>query len=299
MIKKILVLGANGMLGHVIFTELSKQKEFEVYGTVLSLNGFKKFFSPKLIKMIRDKVDINNFKSVTKTFTVIKPHIVINCIGLIKQLPSANDAIKAITLNALLPHRLAQLCETKKSRMIHFSTDCVFSGKTGNYKENDLSDAQDLYGRTKFLGEVSYPHTFTFRTSIIGHELASKNGLLEWFLSQRESVNGFTKVIYSGFPTVEIANILTNSVIPHPELHGVYHISSDPISKYELLKLIAKEYHKEIKFIPYDKKVADMSLDSSKFRKATGYTPPSWPELIKKMYKHYKSSKLYTNKFNF
>lgn len=298
-IIKILVLGANGMLGHVIFTELSKQKELKVYGTVLSLKGFKKFFSSKLLKMIRDKIDINNFKLVTKIFNVIKPDIVINCIGLIKQLPSANDAIQAITLNALLPHRLAQLCQTIRARMIHFSTDCVYSGKTGNYKENDPSDVQDLYGRTKFLGEVSYPHTFTFRTSIIGHELASKNGLLEWFLSQRESVNGFTKVIYSGFPTIEIAYILNEYIIPNSKLNGLYHVSSDPISKYELLKLIAKEYHKEIKVIPYDKKVADMSLDSTKFRKATGYIPPSWPELIKRMYQHYKSSILYTKKYNF
>lgn len=298
MKKKILILGANGMLGHVLFIELSKQKKFAVYGTVLSSKGLKKFFSPELIKMIRDKVDANNFKSVIDTFSIVKPDIVINCIGLIKQLPSANDAIKTITLNALLPHRLAQLCQAKGARMIHFSTDCVFSGKKGHYRENDFSDANDLYGRTKFLGEVNYPHTFTFRTSIIGHELASKNGLLEWFLSQEKKVNGFAKVIYSGFPTVEIAHILTKYIIPKKNFNGLYHVSSKPISKYKLLRLIAKQYKKKIKITPDNKKVANMSLNSSLFRRATGYIQPSWPELVKKMHGHFKSSKFYTNKYN-
>jgi len=299
MKKKIFVLGANGMLGHVLFTELSKQKKFEVYGTVLNLKGLAKWFPVDLVTNVKGNIDVNNFESVIRIFRALKPSIVLNCIGLIKQLPSANDAIKAITLNALLPHRLAQLSQEIGARMIHFSTDCVFSGQKCNYNESDFSDAKDLYGRTKFLGEVNYPHTFTFRTSIIGHELASQNGLVEWFLAQEKNVNGYTKVIYSGFPTVEIANILTNSVIPHPELHGVYHVSSDPISKYELLKLIVEQYQKKINIIPYGKKVTDMSLDSTRFRQATGYTPPAWPELVKKMYEHYKSSKFYTNKYNF
>ena len=180
------------------------------------------------------------------------------------------------------------ICRSAGARMIHISTDCVFDGKKGNYTETDTSTADDLYGRSKFLGEVAYPpHCLTLRTSIIGHELKGKFGLIEWFLAQKGKVNGFTHAIYSGIPTVELAHIITDYILPNKDMNGVYHVSSDPISKYDLLKLVAKRYAKQIKIEPYNNFYQDRSLDSSAFRRIAGYTPPSWPELIDSMYQHY------------
>ena len=177
------------------------------------------------------------------------------------------------------------ICRSAGARMIHISTDCVFDGKKGNYTENDSSTADDLYGRSKFLGEVAYPpHCLTLRTSIIGHELKGKLGLVEWFLAQEGKVRGFTHAIYSGFPTIEFARIITDYILPRPELTGVYHVSSDPVSKYDLLNLVAKKYGKKIEIEPYDDFRQDRSLDSSLFRRLTGYMPPSWPELVDQMH---------------
>lgn len=190
------------------------------------------------------------------------------------------------------------ICRSVGARMIHISTDCVFDGKKGNYTEHDSSNADDLYGRSKFLGEVAYPpHCLTLRTSIIGHELKGKLGLIEWFLAQKGKVDGFTHAVYSGFPTVELAHIITEYILPNKDMNGVYHVSSDPISKYDLLKLVAKRYGKQIKIEPYNKFYQDHSLDSSVFRRITGYTPPSWPELVDKMYQHYISSSCYSKRY--
>jgi dTDP-4-dehydrorhamnose reductase len=220
--------------------------------------------------------------------------VVVNCIGLVKQIAAAKDPLLSIYINALYPYSLAQICQSAGSRLIHISNDCVFDGKKGNYIEKDASNADDLYGRTKYLGEVSYPtHCVTLRTSIIGHELKRKQGLLEWFLSQEKSVKGYTKAIYSGFPTVEMAKIICDFVIPQKNLNGIYHISSEPISKYKLLKMIAEKYGKKINIEADDKFVCDRSLDSTLFRKKTGYIPPPWLELVDNMYKHYSESKIY------
>lgn len=294
MQKKVLILGGTGMLGHVLFRQLHLQINLDVYATARTSSGLSLWFSPDLMKKIRADVDVYNFDTVIHVFASIQPDIVINCIGLIKQLPIANNPLSSITLNALLPHRISMICRSSDARMIHISTDCVFDGKKGNYTETDSSNANDLYGRSKFLGEVAYPpHCLTLRTSIIGHELKSKIGLIEWFLAQKGKINGFTHAIYSGFPTVELAHIITDYILPNKDLSGVYHVSSDPISKYDLLKLTAKRYRKQIKIEPYDDFCQDRSLDSSVFRRITGYTPPSWPELIDNMYQHYISSVYY------
>ena len=288
MKKKVLILGGSGMLGHMLFTQLSLQKNLDVYATARTSSGLSLWFSPDLVKKIRADVDADNFDTVIRAFASIQPDIVINCIGLIKQLPIASDPFSAITINSLLPHRISMICRSAGARMIHISTDCVFDGKKGNYTETDTSTADDLYGRSKFLGEVAYPpHCVTLRTSIIGHELKGKLGLIEWFLAQKGEVNGFTHAIYSGFPTVELAHIITDYILPNKDLSGVYHVSSDPISKYDLLSLVAKRYAKQIKIEPYDDFRQDRSLDSSLFRRLTGYMPPSWPELVDKMYQHY------------
>ena len=288
MKKKVLILGGTGMLGHMLFTQLSLQKNLDVYATARTPRGLPQWFSQDLVKKIRADVDADNFDTVIRAFASIRPDIVINCIGLIKQLPMASDPLSAITINSLLPHRISMICRSAGARMIHIGTDCVFDGKKGNYTETDPSNADDLYGRSKFLGEVAYPpHCLTLRTSIIGHELKGKLGLIEWFLAQKGEINGFTHAIYSGFPTVELAKIITDYILPNKDLNGVYHVSSDPISKYDLLKLVAERYGRKIEIIPYDEFQQDRSLDSSVFRRITGYTPPSWSELIDKMYQHY------------
>ena len=276
------------MLGHTLFTQLSSQKNLDAYATVRSSSGLPLWFSPGLVEKIRAGVDAYNFDTIIRAFGSIQPDIVINCIGLIKQLPIASDPLAAITINSLLPHRISMICRSAGARMIHISTDCVFDGKKGNYTEGDSSTADDLYGRSKFLGEVAYPpHCLTLRTSIIGHELKGKLGLVEWFLAQEGKVSGFTHAIYSGFPTIEFARIITDYILPNPELAGVYHVSSDPISKYDLLKLVARKYDKNIEIEPYDDFRQDRSLDSSLFRRITGYMAPSWPELVDKMHQDF------------
>jgi dTDP-4-dehydrorhamnose reductase len=285
--KKILILGGTGMLGHVLLTRLSLHQDLDVYATARNYRSIEKWFTENLVKKIRTDVDADNFDTVIRALSYIQPEVVINCIGLIKQLPNADDPLSAITINSLLPHRISLICRKVGARLIHISTDCVFDGMKGNYTENDPSDAKDLYGRSKFLGEVTYPHCVTLRTSIIGHELKGKLGLIEWFLAQQEKVRGFKKAIYSGFPTVELARIICDYVIPNPQLQGVYHVSSAPVSKYELLMLVADRYRKKIEIEPFEDFVLDRSLDSSLFQKATRYKPPSWTELVDAMYRHY------------
>jgi dTDP-4-dehydrorhamnose reductase len=282
--KKIVILGATGMLGHTLFSRLSDRENLDVYATARNKEALSQWVAPELLEKVFSNVDADNFVSIIKTLDEVKPDTVINCIGIIKQLSEAQDPIASITINALFPHRLAAACRTAGVRMIHISTDCVFSGDVGNYTEKDRPDAVDLYGRTKLLGEVEYPHCITLRTSIIGHELKGKHGLIEWFLSQEGKVRGFTHAIYSGFPTVEMARIMSEYVIPNKDLKGLYHVSSHRISKYDLLRLVAERYGKQIEIERYDDFCCDRSLDSGRFRSVTGYNPPSWPELINTMY---------------
>jgi dTDP-4-dehydrorhamnose reductase len=285
---KILILGGTGMLGHVLLRYLSEHSGYDVYASARNLTGLQKHFSQNIFHRFRmDPVDAHYFDSVIRALASIQPDIVINCIGIIKQLPSSSDPLTAITVNAQLPHRISLICRTAGARLIHISTDCVFNGKKGMYKEKDESDAEDLYGRTKYLGELSYQHCVTLRTSIIGHELKGRYGLIEWFLAQNEKVHGFRKAIYSGFPTIEIARIVHDYVLPNPGLSGIYHVSSAPISKYELLRLTAQKYDKEIEIEPDDDFMVDRSLDSSAFREATGYRPPAWDNLIDMMYRDF------------
>lgn len=273
------------MLGHLLLRYLAVFPEYDVYATARSPSDIKKHFPDDLSSHFRmDSVDANYFDSVIRVLASFQPNIVINCIGIIKQLPMADDPLSAITVNALLPHRISLISCTAGARVIHISTDCVFDGRKGMYTENDQSNTEDLYGRTKFLGEVAYPHCVTLRTSIIGHELKGRYGLIEWFLAQSQKVRGFRKAIYSGFPTIELARIIRDYVLPNPELSGVYHVSSEPISKYDLLRLVAEQYGRGIEIEPYDDFVQDRSLDSTAFRKSTGYQPPSWNKLIETMH---------------
>ncbi len=280
---RVLVLGATGMLGNAILRFFAQSAGFVAFGSARS-NRALQLLPSDLSDCLVCGVDIENMDSLVSLFAKIHPNIVINCIGLVKQLTEADDPLAAIPLNALLPHRLARLCAVAGARFVHMSTDCVFSGAQGMYIESDVADAKDLYGRSKFLGEVDYPHAITLRTSIIGHELDGARSLVDWFLAQEGSVRGFKRAIFSGLPTVEVARVIRDYVIPHPELHGLYHLSAAPINKFDLLTLVAANYGKSIDINIDEQLVIDRSLNSTRFRQVTGYEPKSWPELITLMH---------------
>ena len=279
---KVLVFGASGMIGSAMFRVLSSTKEWQVWGTLRS-DEANRFFSGDQQDKLVAGVDVEKHDALVRIFARVKPDVVINCIGVVKQLAEADDPLTAIPINALLPHRLARLCQVAGARLVHVSTDCVFSGSRGGYVEADAPDAGDLYGRSKLMGEVGYNNAVTLRTSIIGHELASAHGLVGWFLAQPGRVKGFTRAVFSGLPTVELARVIQQHVIPHPELCGTYHVSVAPINKYELLKLVAAAYGRGNDIVPDDKLAIDRSLNSDRFRAATGYQPPSWPDLVQRM----------------
>lgn len=278
---KILILGGSGMLGHRLWMNL--RKEHEVWVTVRGEQNPFPSIPEFPEEFIRYRIEGLIFDEITRALASIQPDIVINCIGLVKQQGIAKDPLFSISLNALLPHRISLICRTAKIRMIHISTDCVFSGKKGNYLETDQSDAEDLYGRTKFLGEVNYPHTITLRTSIIGRELRTRLGLMEWFLAQNGTVNGYKNAVFSGFTTDEISRIILNYIIPNPGLNGVYQVSGNPISKYDVLMLANKAFKKNITILEENNFICDRSLDSTRFRQITGYQPPSWEIMIAEM----------------
>ena len=279
---KVLVLGASGMLGNAVLRVFAESDGFDEMGTVRSYRALK--LLPTVVQQrVIAGVDVENVDSLLAVFGQVKPDVVINCIGLVKQLSEADDPLSAIPINSLLPHRLARICAVSGTRLVHLSTDCVFSGLKGMYTEADAPDAKDLYGRSKYLGEVDYPNSITLRTSIIGHELDGARSLIGWFLSQEGAVKGFKNAVFSGLPTVEIAQIIRDFVIPRPDLHGVYHVSAEPINKFYLLTLVADIYGKGIEIEKDESLVIDRSLDSSRFQSITGFRPKPWAELVQFM----------------
>ncbi len=281
--NNILILGASGMLGSTLMKHFSEQPNFNVYGTIRSRNSLPNFKSNLRSKLLSD-INMDSVDSLISAFNEAKPNIVVNCVGLVKQLSSSENPLITLPINSILPHRLAEICSATNARLIHLSTDCVFSGTKGMYTELDTPDASDLYGLSKRLGEVAYDNTITLRTSIIGHELNGQRSLINWFLAQEGTIKGFSKAIFSGLPTIEIARIIEKYIIPYPKLKGLYHVSAEPIDKFSLLKLVAKIYNKNIKIKEDNSLKIDRSLDSSLFRKETGYIPPSWPDLISEMF---------------
>ncbi len=276
---KILILGASGMIGRAMFQTISLNKEWDVVGTTRSRSPLKQESLP-----LRMGVDLLDPDGVSALFKEEHPDIVINCAGLTKHLLEGSDPIAAIKSNALLPHRIADQCAIVNARLIHISTDCVYSGLTGNYRETDISDPQDLYGKTKVLGEVVGSNQVTLRTSTIGHEGSTCFGLLEWFLSQSSCV-GYVNAIFSGVTTIELARVVKDFVIPNKNLEGLYHVSADAIDKYSLLRLLADIYKLHIPIVKNGDLKINRSLNSDLFRKATGYKAPSWPAMINVMYK--------------
>lgn len=279
---RVLILGGSGMLGHKLWQVFSKR--FDTYVTLRKNAAiFTRFglFDPERVIA---GVDAFNLDTVEHAINSLMPEVVINGIGIIKQAPESQDPITTLTSNSLFPHHLSRLSNASKARLIHISTDCVFSGKKGNYTESDPSDAEDFYGRSKFLGEVSGDGCLTIRTSVIGRELGTTHGLVEWFLSSRGGrVPGYTKAIYTGFPTVVLAHILADLIDNHPRLSGLFHVSSNPISKYELLQLMRSRYGTSIEIDAFDGMSCDRSLDSTRFRRETGFTPIPWPQMINAM----------------
>ncbi len=280
---KILILGATGMLGHTLFEILSRLPALETHAALRRPEALLERVAPAFQTRIHAGVDAADQDSMRQLLDGVRPDVLINCIGMVKQLRSANDPLALITANALLPHRLAQHCSGHGIRLIHFSTDCVFSGARGHYSEADVADPADRYGCSKLLGEPMDGGALTLRTSIIGHELHTNHGLLEWFLGCRGSVDGFRRSVFSGLPTVEIAHILSQHILPSPGLVGIYHVAAEPISKLDLLRLIADRYGKRIDIMAAPGPAIDRSLDATRFNTATGYSPPPWPRLIDAM----------------
>lgn len=283
---KILILGASGMLGHQLWLKLSES--FEVYGTIR--NSFPNLeelqnYNRKLIK----DLDVTNSNKVEELLSSEEYDIIINCIGVIKQKESSKIYPYTILLNSLLPHQLSNW--SKRAKIIQISTDCVFSGRTGNYSEFDIPDAEDLYGRSKLLGEIKYEPHLTLRTSIIGHEINSSVSLIDWFLSQKDHVNGYKNAIYSGLTTLELAKQIESLLLNYIELTGLYQIASEPINKYDLLKLVSNVYSHKIKIKEFYEYKTDKSLNYNLLSQEIGYKPTAWETQIRELNNHYNTFK--------
>ncbi len=280
--ERILVLGASGMLGHTLLRYL-QQRSIPCIGTVRSESA--RSHLPSALQAKTQVVgNLMDDRVLASLFTSTCPSVVINCVGVVKQVAEAHDPLAILPANALLPHRLARQCAASGARLIHIGTDCVFTGAQGMYSENDPPDARDLYGLSKALGEVSETHALTLRTSIIGPEIGNMpHGLLCWFLSQQGTVRGFSRAIFSGLPTVELARLIVEFVLPRPRLHGIYHVAAEPINKFELLELFAQIYNSPIAIHRDETLIIDRSLDGTRFCAETGYRAPKWPELVTAM----------------
>ena len=279
---RVLILGITGMLGHAVWLNL--RQSHETFGTIRGklkkLRSQCSFFDKDDRKII-DGVDVLQDDDLKKALDLAEPGVIVNCVGVVKQLPKAQSPIPSISLNALFPHRLAKICAERTIRILHISTDCVFSGNKGNYSETDTPDANDLYGRTKLLGEVTGNNCLTIRTSTAGRQLSGSHSLFEWFLSQKGAVKGYRNAIFSGLTTHALANIIRTLIEGHPPLNGLYHVSSEPINKYDLLNRLKKALQLDVAIIPDGSVVVDRSLDSTRFKELTHIYIPSWDGMIK------------------
>lgn len=267
------------MLGHKLVQVW--QKKYDVWTTIRGNFGSREKYDIFDKTKTFENLNIENIEALESVVEIVKPDVILNAVGIIKQVRLAKDVVKTLTVNSIFPHRLAELAEKYDARFITLGTDCVFNGAKGNYTEEDIPDAPDLYGKSKHLGEVVQGNCLTLRTSIIGRELQTTNSLVEWFLSNRgKKVNGFVNAVYSGFPTICLADILSDLIINHKNLKGLYHVSSEPIDKFALLQLLKEAYKIDIEIEPFEDFRIDRSLDSTKFREATGFYPLDWKEMI-------------------
>jgi dTDP-4-dehydrorhamnose reductase len=274
---RILILGGDGMLGHQLLAHFAPRHEVRVtLRQPLESYASYRLFHPE---NAYGGIDLRSPDSLRPVLAAFGPEAVVNAAGIMKRRLDSEEPIPNLEINALLPHRLVLLCAPIRARLIHVSTDCVFSGRKGNYTETDVPDEADLHGRTKALGEVRAPNCVTLRTSFIGRELKRKTALLEWFLAQTGSIRGFRKAIFSGFTTLEMGRIIELLLTRFPAGGGLYHVSSEPLSKFDLLGLIKRRLGLAIEILPDDEFVCDRSLDSSRFRSEFGYRPPEWPAM--------------------
>jgi dTDP-4-dehydrorhamnose reductase len=271
---RLLVLGGQGMLGHKLW-EIAAAQGVEAWATVRRPAG---------PLMVPDRAvtltDVTDPAALTAALAGVRPDVIVNCVGIVKQSSLAVDPVSSIAINALLPHQLAAWCRAAGARLIHVSTDCVFSGRRGHYTEADLTDAEDLYGRSKNLGEAGAP-ALTIRTSMIGRELSGRHGLVEWFLGESGPVRGYRRAIFSGLTTIELARVILDVIRLHPGLEGLYHVAADPIDKHALLEQIGAAFGHRAAIVPADEPVVDRSLDGRRFLTATGRRVPGWPEMIR------------------
>ena len=280
---RVLILGGDGMLGHQLLRQFAPHHETRVTlrRPISDYAAFGLFTEGNAY----DRIELSNADALTPVLAGFKPQAVINAIGIVKQRPTAEETIPSLEINALLPHRLAILCGEIGARLVHISTDCVFSGRKGGYREEDPSDAEDLYGRTKYLGELHEASCLTLRTSMVGLELSRKTGLVEWFLAQRGTIRGYRNAIFSGFTTLELARIIETLLTRFPAAAGLYHVSSAPISKFDLLSLIKKRLGLAVEIAPYDDFRCDRSLNSHRFQSEFGYRAPEWPVMVDELAK--------------
>lgn len=282
---RVLVLGVTGMLGHTLMSEFDATRSLEVYGSARDPGLLPEYLSADQLDRVLLGVNALDLESLRRALKEVQPGIVVNCIGVIKQDPAVDDAVNTINVNSLFPHLLARECARQNARLIHISTDCVFSGRRGNYVESDIPDPSDLYGRSKLLGEVTVPPHLTLRTSIIGHELGTTRSLVSWFLSQVGVVKGYARAIYSGLTTTEFARLLARVVFPRTDMVGLFHVASTPISKFDLLRMIADAYGWTGELVRDEAIVVDRSLSEESFFSLTGYRAPSWPAMIAEMHR--------------
>ena len=277
-----MVLGGAGMLGHKVVQQL--RNSGDSFGCALHGGRNDHAHPPELFGdavAVLDRFDVSDSDTALRRISELRPRVVVNCIGIVKQRGSAKEFVPSITVNALWPHLLAEAARDWGGRVIHFSTDCVFSGARGDYTEEDTPNADDLYGRTKLLGELNQENALTIRTSIIGRELHHFSSLLEWFIRQKGgSVRGFTRAWFSGVTTNYLARVVRNLIYEWPELSGLYHLAGPRISKHDLLHLVNDEFQLGIEIVPDESFFCDRSLNGRRFTKATGYTAPTWREMI-------------------
>jgi len=274
---RVLIFGGDGMLGHRLLRHFAPRHEVRV--TLRQPLEAYRAFGLFSAANAHDQIDVRDPGRVMQVLAESRPEAVINAAGIVKQRP--DDDVLSVQVNAFFPHMLAKLCREQGARLIHVSTDCVFSGSKGNYAEADRPDPVDVYGFSKLLGEVERPRTLTLRTSMIGRELQRKSGLLEWFLSQRgKMIKGYRKAIFSGFTTAELARIIERLLISYPAASGIYHVSSAAISKLDLLTALNRKLELGVEIVPDDTVACDRSLDSTRFRREFGYAPPLWDAMM-------------------
>lgn len=278
----MLILGGDGMLGHQLLQTWSDRHDVTVTlrQPLLAYAGFGLYTASNSVT----GVDATDYDAIRRVMKDVRPDAVINCIGIVKQRSAAKAAVPSIEINSLLPHRLLDICQAHGARLVHMSTDCVFSGRTGGYRESDIPDPVDLYGRSKLLGEVAEAPGLTLRTSIIGLELSRFTGLIEWFLAQRGIIRGFRHAIYTGFTTRELARVIERVLVDHPRLHGVWQVASAPINKYDLLVALAEKMGRgDVEIVADDTFVCDRSLIQEAFSAETGYIAPSWDAMLNEL----------------